>query len=379
MHPSNAIAAASHPDPYPFYRRLLAGPELVFDAGLKLWIASRAAVIRDVMANPDCLVRPTSEPVPAAIGGTSAGAVFSRLARMNEGAGHEGPKRALGQWLAALDHEAVARRTRHMATMLRSVDGAAINGWMFDLPTYVVADLLGFGAAELPQVALWVADFVRCLSPLSTSGQLASASHAAQALIDRVATLPASASLPGAECLGQQAVVANLIGLLSQTHEATAGLVGNSIVALLAQPQVQVRLRANPQLARAFVCEVARHDPAIQNTRRFVSRATSIAGVTLQAGDTLLLLLAAAGRDSDTHGQADAFLLDRPQRQQPGFGHGRHACPGQELAFTIAASAIQHLLSLPHPLDPATVCWTYAPSANARLPQFSTTQSKGQP
>ena len=379
MQPSNAIAAASHADPYPYYIHLLAGPDLVFDTGLQLWIASRAAVIGDIMSNPDCVVRPASEPVPNAIAGSSAGAVFSRLARMNEGPAHEGPKRSLSQLLAALDHGAVARRTRQLAPMLGSLDGAALTRWMFDLPTCVVADMLGVGSAELPQVARWVADFVRCLSPLSTPGQLSSASDAAQALMERFASLPASASLLNASGLGHEVVVANLIGLLSQTHDATAGLVGNSITALLAQPQLQARLRTDPRLAGPFVREVARYDPAIQNTRRFVKHTTTTAGVLLQPGDTLLLLLGAAARDSDANPQADVFLLDRPDRRQSGFGSGRHACPGQELAFTIAASAIQHLLAQPHPLDAAALCWSYAPSANARLPQFTTVPPKGQP
>ena len=379
MPPLTAIAAACHSDPYPYYQRLLAGPDLVFDTGLQLWIASRAAVICDIMSNSDCVVRPASQPVPDAIAGSSAGAVFSRLARMSEGPAHEAPKRALSQLLAAVDHGAVARRTRQLAPMLGSPDGAALTKWMFDLPTCVVADMLGVGGAELPQVARWVADFVRCLSPLSTPGQLASASDAAQALMERFASLPASASLHNASALGHEVVVANLIGLLSQTHDATAGLVGNSITALLAQPQLQARLRADPGLAGAFVREVARYDPAIQNTRRFVARATTVAGEHLQPGDTLLLLLGAAARDSEANPQAGVFLLERDERQQSGFGFGRHACPGQELAFTIATGAMHHLLALAHPLDAAALCWSYAPSANARLPQFSTAIPKGQP
>ena len=74
MHPSNAVAAASHPDPYPYYRQLLAGPALSFDADVRLWVASRADVIQEVFDNPHCLVRPLAEPVPLAIADGDAGA-----------------------------------------------------------------------------------------------------------------------------------------------------------------------------------------------------------------------------------------------------------------------------------------------------------------
>lgn len=337
----------SHHDPYPYYRSLQEGPALLFDAGLKLWIASRAEVIREVMDNPDCVVRPLEEPVPKVIAGSSAGALFAQLVRMNEGAAHAGPKLAIAQALAAVDLARAARRTAHFATMLEGPDGESITRWMFDLPTYVVADMLGLDETELPRVARWTADFVRCLSPLSTPQQLANASTAAHALIASFAPR----MQPAAAC------PANRVGLLSQTHEATAGLIGNCIVALLRDPDLQARLRADPQQAAALVRDVARFDPAVQNTRRFVAKQTSIGGVALQPGETILVLLGAAG--------------------ECGFGHGRHACPGQELACTIATAALQHLLALPLPL-PLSLDWSYRPSANARLPQFTNFSTRGQ-
>ena len=387
MHPSNAVAAASHPDPYPYYRQLLAGPDLYFDAGLRLWIASRNDVIRQVLENPFCLVRPVAEPVPAVLEGGGAGAIFARLIRMNDGSGHVVPKRVVGQALAALDAASVASGTERLAARLALryglADGAAITRWIFDLPTYVVAELLGTGDAELPLVAQSVAEFVRCLSPLSTAEQLSQANIAAQALNQQFSEVVRSGAVTRGTLLGelcrraadegwraQEAIVANVIGLLSQTHEATAGLIGNCIVALLRQPGLERRMRAEPWLAAALVREVARFDPPVQNTRRFVAQATDVAGVTLQPGDAVLLLLAAAGRDENVHTRPDTFLLERPDRPLAGFGHGRHACPGQDLAFVIATVAVRHLLALPVALGRAGLGWDYRRSANARLPEF---------
>jgi cytochrome P450 len=387
MHPSNAVAAVCHPNPYPYYRQLLAGPALYFDDDLRLWIASRAEVIQEVFDNPHCLVRPVAEPVPRAIAGGDAGAVFARLMRMNDGAAHAGPKRAIGQALAGRDLAAVADKTGRLATMLEErnalADGAALTRWLFDLPTCVVADLLGVGLADLPLVARWVAEFVRCLSPLSTPEQLAEADAAARSLNGRFSELVQAGSTVSGSLLGevcrqaaeagwtdQEAIVANVVGLLSQTHEATAGLIGNCVVALLGQPGLEQRLRAEPGLAAALVREMARFDPPVQNTRRFVAQATSVAGVTLQPGDAVLLLLAAAGRDERVYAQPDVLMLEREDRPQPGFGHGRHACPGQSLAFAIAAAALQHLLARPLALTESRIGWAYRPSANGRLPEF---------
>ena len=115
MHPANAVAAATHSDPIAYYRQLQAGPALEFDASLRLWVASRAEVIEEIFANPDCRVRPLAEPVPKAIAGTSAGAVFGALARMNEGQAHSGARRTVSELLAVVDPERIAQLTAQLA------------------------------------------------------------------------------------------------------------------------------------------------------------------------------------------------------------------------------------------------------------------------
>lgn len=367
----NPVAAACHADPYPYYQQLLSGPALLFDAPSSLWLASRAQVIHDVLNHPCCLVRPLHEAVPPGLAGGSAGAVFARLARMTDGAVHAASRHGLLRWLASQQLDAVAQRTRQLSDAA-AIDGAdALTSWMLGLPSRVVASLLGFDEKLLPSIAALVAGFVRCLSPLSNPQQLAGADAAADALLDQLASLtpPGHANWPN-----RQTMLANLLGLLSQTHEATAGLIGNCIVALARDAALLARLRADPGLAGALVREVMRFDPPVQNTRRFVSQPCAISGVDLAPGDTLLLLLAAAGRDPAIHSRPDRLLLERTDSAAPGFGHGRHACPGQQLALTIAATALQTLLATTFSFD---VAWTYRPSVNGRLPLFHQRSMKG--
>ncbi|MBV8470266.1 MAG: cytochrome P450, partial [Burkholderiaceae bacterium] len=241
------------------------------------------------------------------------------------------------------------------------------------LPVSVVASLLGFPDAQLPQVAAWMGDFVACLSPLSSAQQIGQAHVAAQALLQRLAELVRQAQegaqrdsliarvAAEAQAVGwndSAALLANLAGLLSQTYEATAGLIGNSIVALVRQPEEE---RSEPDDADTLVHTVQRCDPPVQNTRRFVARDCVVEGVALKAGDVVLLVLAAAGRDPDADGHAF------------GFGAGRHACPGEVLATTIATSALQMLMAGPlsSPESLQALRWTYRRSLNARIPVFT--------
>jgi cytochrome P450 len=385
--PDNILAASAHRNPYPYYAALVAGPALVFDAPRKLWIASSAASVKEVLGNPACRVRPVAEPVPAAIVGSAAGEVFGHLVRMNEGLRHDAPKLALQRFLAAVDLERVQARTEALALQVAG-EGAlraeALSRWAFEVPVMAVADLLGFDETELPQVARWMADFVACLSPLSTPAQLAAAGDAASALLASFSELvQAAAAQPGSALAGlqheatqagwhdAQALLCNAVGLLSQTYEATAGLVGNSIVALATQPGLLDAMGREPGKLLQMVHEVSRYDPSIHNTRRFVAESTQVAGVSLQAGDVVLLVLAAAGRDPACNARPGEFLLERPDREVPGFGHGAHQCPGQALACVIAAAAVRALLVSGRLKDVVSFSWAYRPSMNARIPVFT--------
>ena len=247
-----------------------------------------------------------------------------------------------------------------------------------------VADMLGFAEAELPQVAHWMAGFVACLSPVSTPAQLAASADAASALLARFAELVRDAnSHPGSALARLQheaaqagwhdanALLANVVGLLSQTYEATAGLIGNSIVALATQAGLLEAMRRDPGQLLQMVNEVSRFDPSIHNTRRFVAEATQVAGVSLLAGDVVLLVLAAAGRDPLCNARPDEFLLNRPERDVPGFGRGAHQCPGQALTCQVAAAAVKTLLVTDRLQAVSSFSWQYRPSMNARIPVFA--------
>ncbi|SFU28817.1 cytochrome [Pseudoduganella namucuonensis] len=369
----HAIAAVTHRDPYPWYARRAARDGLFYDRELRLWVAASARAVGEVLAHADCRVRPPAEPVPAAIAGGAAGQVFGALVRMNDGERHAVPGLALRRALAALDAAAARQRAARVAAGLASVhdlrapDG--LSAWMFGVPVRTVASLLGFPDTELPRVAVWMGEFVACLSPLSGAEQIDLAHGAALALLDGFSALTRSgAAAPGsllalvaaeAEAAGWdhgRAILANLVGLLSQTYEATAGLIGNSVVALLREPG-----RASAG-CDALVLGVMRDDPPIQNTRRFMACATQVCGVQLEAGQAILLLLAAAGRDvaGAAHSQGGS---SRPY----GYGRGVHACPGDALSLNIASAALEALLER---APPANMDWRYRPSVNARVPEF---------
>ncbi|WP_445288624.1 cytochrome P450 [Variovorax atrisoli] len=380
--PADPVAAATHADPYPYYAALRDGPALAWNAQLRLWVASRADVIEQVLQAHGALrVRPAAEPVPRAIMGSPAGEVFGHLVRMNDGAAHQAHRPALQRALAGLDLDAVYASTLQVAH--RVLAQQPLSEALFSMPVQSVAHLLGFADDALPQVDRWMRDFVACLSPLSTPEQLQRASTAAAQLMARFEALAAdNAPRHGtllaavlAEGSGDappsRSLLANLAGLLSQTCDATAGLVGNSLISLMREPSLLPSARTRNGL-QAIVEETARHDPSVQNTRRFAAEAVTIAGTDVAAGDTVLVLLASANRDPAFNTEPDRFMPMRERRRMLGFGHGMHACPGQALACTLAAASL-HTLLQQHAADldaQRLRGWSYRPSVNGRIPVF---------
>jgi cytochrome P450 len=378
--PTDPVAAVTHADPYPYYADLRDGPPLAWNEKLRLWIASRADVVEEVLLAHGALrVRPPVEPVPRAIVGSAAGEVFGHLVRMNDGAAHQAHRPALQRALAGLDLNAVHAAALQVAL---HVHQQPLSDTLFSMPVQAVAHLLGFADDALPQVDRWMRDFVACLSPLSTSEQLQRASAAAGELMTRFEVLvagepPRHGTLLAAvlaESAGDatlaRSLLANVAGLLSQTCDATAGLVGNSLIALMREPSLRTSTRTRDGL-QAIVEETARHDPSVHNTRRFAAEAVTIAGTPLAAGDAVLVLLASANRDPAFNPDPDSFILVRAKRRMLGFGRGMHACPGQALACTLAAASLDALLRRAPDLDAQRLRgWSYRPSVNGRIPVF---------
>jgi cytochrome P450 len=375
--PLDPLDAVGHLDPYPYYAGLAAQPGLYFEPRLKLWVAAGAASVKAVMTHADCRVRPLAEPVPAAISGGTAGEIFGALVRMNEGERHLQPKLALQRALAAVPLEFAQQRAARIGRRLWLRDDG-LASWIFDVPVSVVASLIGFPDQQLPLLAAWMGRFVASLSPLSSGEQIADAHLAARDLMESFKQLvrqaapahdeapPSLLALVSAEARAvgwddAHALLANLVGLLSQTYEATAGLIGNSVVALVRQPEEE---RCEPADAATLVHSVSLLDPPIQNTRRFVARACEVEGVALEAGQAILLLLAAASRDP--LGDGHAF----------GFGYGPHACPGHALACAIAAGAMEVVTERTCAQPAGTdflqaLRWRYRRLLNARIPEFT--------
>jgi cytochrome P450 len=368
----NPISAATHPNPYPYYLSLLSTKPLFYDEGLKLWIASSAHAVTAVLESKICRVRPMNEAVPKTLLDSPAADIFRHLVRMNDGIYHHTLKEAVTNTLQPIDINKVRQLSQEWSQVLARDLG--LSKCAFQLSVYVIGSLLGIPRGSLSQTTTWIDEFVRCLAPGSNAEHIETGKKAAGSLLEHMQTLLRNESLGLLSVLAKHAgqnneisIIANGIGFLSQAYEATAGLISNSLLLLARNPDLREAFRNYPT---AFIQEVLRYDSPIQNTRRFIAEDGMIAGQTMQAGDAILVILAAANYDSSVNPNPYTFDAFRNDSQLFTFGLGKHACPGEKLAVTMAQAALEHLVDNVD-LTVLNKTVSYRPSTNTRIPLFS--------
>lgn len=367
MPPAHPLHAVTHPDPYSYYATLARDQPLYRDATLGMWVAAHPETITAVMRHPAARVRPADEPVPHGLCPGPAGELFGRFVRMNDGAAHARLKTLLVAFIREREqenehedpHESAAPPPLPPATY----DAAGVDRYLYAAPVHAQSAFLGLPPALHADCAADIGSFLHAL-PANAGADRTAAGHAAAArLLTRLkAHLAEPHATPALRQLIEEAaqdgiapdlVTANLAGLLFQSCEAGAGLLGN---ALIMAGRRGVSEPLTREAALALVDDVVRQDPPLHNTRRFMAESAEIAGQRIAAGQTVLLVLAAAARIAP---QADWT-----------FGAQRHACPGAALARRHAADALLHMLRAG--VDPAALAmrFRYRPLPNARVPQF---------
>ncbi|WP_435240720.1 cytochrome P450 family protein [Streptomyces cucumeris] len=150
----------------------------------------------------------------------------------------------------------------------------------------------------------------------------------------------------GADRLSEDELTSLAFLLLFAGYENVVHLIGNSVSGLLDRPELLSALCGKPEGIPAAVEEFARHDgPAPLSIRRFPLEDIEIGGVTVPAGETVLLSIASANRDARHFEDPDHFNPHVVRSGHLAFGHGIHYCLGAPLARMEAEVALEALLS----------------------------------
>jgi cytochrome P450 len=141
-------------------------------------------------------------------------------------------------------------------------------------------------------------------------------------------------------------VVRVATNLFSAGQETTVRLVSTAAKLLAEDKELQATLRSDPDLVGGFLEEVLRTESPVKGDFRLAKKATTVGGVDIPAGATVMVVNGAANRDPRHFTDPERFDIHRSNaRHHIAFGRGIHTCPGAPLARAEARIAIQRLLA----------------------------------
>lgn len=146
--------------------------------------------------------------------------------------------------------------------------------------------------------------------------------------------------------LSQPELDSIIFQLLVAGQEPVTNQITTALMTLLRAPDRLHQLRSEPDLLPQAVEELLRHDTAFElTTWRFFTEDADLHGVTVPAGDSVIVSLCAANRDPAKFNDPDMLDFTRTPNPHLAFGHGIHFCPGSALARAELQIALGTLLA----------------------------------
>ncbi len=133
--------------------------------------------------------------------------------------------------------------------------------------------------------------------------------------------------------------------LFSAGAETTRNSVAGGLLALIEHPDQLRRLRCEPDLLGSAIEEMVRWTTPSPSKRRTATRAVTLGGHTIEAGQKVQVWEGSANRDPAAFPDPDVFDIARKPNAHLGFGQGVHYCLGANLARLELRVLFEELLS----------------------------------
>jgi len=227
-----------------------------------------------------------------------------------------------------------------------------VRDYAVEIPTTIIAEVLGIPVKDRLKFRKWsnagAAAIASRFGVLRAIPELAFFIRYIRSLVklrrakpedDLISTLVRAEE--AGDHLSEDELLAMIVLLLIAGHETTVNVIGNSVLALLENPDELDKLKNNPALIKSAIEELLRHSGPLETaTERFSREDINVAGVTIPRGDLVLAVLASANRDERRFDGANRLDIMREPNPHVAFGFGMHYCLGAALARLEAQVAI---------------------------------------
>ena len=338
------------PNPHPHYHRMRAATPILLQPEWDQYVFTRWADCERILRDPTMSSDPTNRRHVVPFSDFGEGVERPRSMLMMDPPDHTRLRKLVSK---AFTPRTVEQLRPHVADlvagMLDHADPAGfdvIEAVGYPLPVTVICEMLGVPAEDRHLFGPWSSDATRMLDGDLDDATLQRGMLAFMQIVNylngifeerraapRDDLLSALLAVEEeGERLSEEELRSTVVLLFIAGHETTTNLIGNGIVALLRNRDQWERLVADPSLAPGAVDEALRYDGPVHLTGRTATVATTIGDVTVEPGQGLLTLLAAANRDPARFTDPDRLDITRPDNQHLAFGHGIHYCLGAALA-----------------------------------------------
>lgn len=222
----------------------------------------------------------------------------------------------------------------------------------------IIAHLFGLDPGRYQDFSRWVTT-INTVTPATPSSQHASIQEAIAEMSGYLfSVIEARRRTPTDDMIGDLVradiegyrlsdyeIVAFFYLLIGAGIGTTSGLLSNMMLALLEDPDLHARLRAEPAMLPRFIEEMIRHNSPVQAVFRQATIETEIASVVIPEGAFVVCLLGSGNRDALQFPDPDRIDLSRNCQGVLSFGHGVHFCIGASLARLTARLAYEALFA----------------------------------
>ena len=252
---------------------------------------------------------------------------------------------------------------RLMPFVARVRDGEVLDGRQHltrGIPTLVIARMMGLPEERFEEFSKWSDAMGGILGGVVSGkgddavreGQEATASMNAylHEVVEERRRQPSDdlvGRLTGSQVAGKMSerdIVASVTQLVFAGNETTANLMAHMLVALATHPDQRRAVAADHSLIAAAVEETNRWQTPVALKMRHARNGASIDGIEIEDGSMILGLQIAANRDPSRWERPAEFDIARASVPHIGFGFGKHACLGLNLARLEAQIWLERLL-----------------------------------
>lgn len=271
--------------------------------------------------------------------------------------------------VAAIEDDVRAFVVERIERLRAAGGGDVVAEVLKPLPSFVVAHYLGVPAADRDRFDGWTHAIVAANAlgdPHGAADAVGELAGYFDRLIERRRSEPGDDVVSELVHAGDAAGVSTLeilgfaFTMVAGGNDTTTGLLGGSLELLSTHPDQRAALAAVPASIGDALDELLRLTSPVQGLARTTTHDVDVAGVTIPAGDKVLLLYASANRDEREFGP-DADRLDvtrRPERILT-FSTGAHFCLGAAAARLMGRVTLEELLARcpEFTVDPAAGCF----------------------